>query len=536
MAHGKAIQGIAVAYIDFVTVGEVADRANPTGPLGGLGPLPDKHEIIPNTSYDLQEVKVGMTDAHIVEMVRLLRMKQVLILKAGTGTGKSTFVPYRLMDPPPESLVDVPSGAPFAKLTELGPIIVTEPRIQAAIGVARFVGGVMSGVGGVGPGCPVGYQVSGDRNHDEACEITYVTDGTMINWLRDGRLSRIGTVIVDEAHERSTNIDFIMGYLRRELPRYPHLRVIVTSATFNTDFYQEYFGGPDVANVMEVPAEKSFGYGMPLFPKLDVVADDEPDVALRWSDDSLPLTAETPRNIRSFIATHWPERYGPPFDPSDVKDKAAIGECEDVWATTEKLIDLRYRRKVPLKQWKEEMPAEFTKFVIDLAEGLDRAEIFGDILGFLPTTRTIEPACEEIERLLGSRYRGHVLPLRSGLPKDQQDRALAKRRRGDPRKIVISTNLAETSLTVEGVRFVVDTGIIAQSEWDAELANGRVSVKAHSQAGIKQRVGSCRAEATRVGVPSLHKGTVPGFGRRDSTRIDEGESGIPRDDREDGGN
>ncbi|MEZ5088136.1 MAG: hypothetical protein R2722_18530 [Tessaracoccus sp.] len=58
--------------------------------------------------------------------------------------------------------------------------------------------------------------MSGDRNHDEACELIYVTDGTMINWLREGRLSRIGTVIVDEAHERSTNIDFIIGYLKRE--------------------------------------------------------------------------------------------------------------------------------------------------------------------------------------------------------------------------------------------------------------------------------------------------------------------------------
>ena len=94
------------------------------------------------------------------------------------------------------------------------------------------------------PGFPVGYQVAGDRNHDDACQLVYVTDGTMINWLREGRLSRIGTVIVDEAHERSTNIDFIMGYLKRELDRYPHLRVIITSATFDTEFYQEYFGGP----------------------------------------------------------------------------------------------------------------------------------------------------------------------------------------------------------------------------------------------------------------------------------------------------
>ena len=99
--------------------------------------------------------------------------------------------------------------------------------------------------GGVGPGYPVGFQVSGDRAHDESCQLIYVTDGTMINWLREGRLSTIGTVIVDEAHERSTNIDFIMGYLKKAIDRYPHLRVIITSATFDERFYQEYFGGGD---------------------------------------------------------------------------------------------------------------------------------------------------------------------------------------------------------------------------------------------------------------------------------------------------
>ena len=288
LKHRTNIQGMAVAYIDLNTVGEVTDRKNPTGPFGGLGALPDKHIVVPDTSHPLQEVNVGMTDAHIVEMAQLLREKRVLILKAGTGTGKSTFAPYRLMDPPQQSLEDLPPGSPFTRLTELGQIVVTEPRVQATVGVAGFVGGVMSGAGGVGPGYPVGYQVSGDRNHDEACQLVYVTDGTMINWLREGRLSRIGTVIVDEAHERSTNIDFIMGYLKRELDRYPHLRIIVTSATFNTAFYQEYFGGPEVANVMDVPAVKSFGYGMPLFPALDYPIDGEEDILDRWDDDSLP--------------------------------------------------------------------------------------------------------------------------------------------------------------------------------------------------------------------------------------------------------
>lgn len=519
--HRSNIQGMAVAYIDLETVGEVLDRENPTGPLGGLGPLPDTHEVVPNTSFDLQKVNVGMTDEDAVKMVRLLRDKQVLILKAGTGTGKSTFVPYRLMDPPPETLEVVPRNAPFAKLTELGPIIVTEPRVQATIGVASFVGGVMSGVGkeverngekiivgGVGPGCPVGYQVSGDRNHDDACELIYVTDGTMINWLREGRLSKIGTVIIDEAHERSTNIDFIMGYLKRELPRYRHLRVIVTSATFNTAFYLEYFGGPDVANVMEVPAVKSFGYGMPLFPELDAVPEDEREVLDLWTDPMLPLSENGPRRPTDFVRTHWPEQYGPPFEGADVLDEEDIGEREDIWETTQKLLDMRYQEasKIPVDQWKDRMPDEVTKFVIQLARGLDKAKVFGDILAFLPTTRTITLSCEQIEQALGGRYKGHVFPLISTLDKDRQKRALAKRRKGDPRKIVISTNLAETSLTVEGVRFVVDTGIIAQSEWDPDLADGGVPTKPHSQAGIKQRWGRVGRKAPGWVFPLYTKG------------------------------
>jgi HrpA-like RNA helicase len=488
--HRVNIQGLAVAYIDLKTVGEVADPESPTGPLGGLGPLPLAHEQVPGTGYNLEEVRVGMTDEHVVEMVAKLRNRQVLILKAGTGTGKSTFAPYRLMDPPSATVSDVPSGAPFVRLTDLGPIIVTEPRVQAAVGVASFVGEVMSGAGGVGPGYPVGYQVSGDRNHDEACELIYVTDGTMINWLREGRLSRIGTVIVDEAHERSTNIDFILGYLKRELPRYPHLRVIVTSATFNTDFYLEYFGGPAHADVMEVPPEKNFGYGMPFFPKLDTPEDGEEEVLDRWTEMALPLIAQTPRDEAAFVKTHWKSQFAEALRyPNDVAHKADDGYVEDVWETTRRIADLRFDGKVPVEDWQERMPAEMAKFVIRLARGLDEAGIFGDILGFLPTKRTIEAACEEIERALGRTYKDQVFPLISSLPKDRQRRALAKRRMGDPRKIVISTNLAETSLTVEGVRFVVDSGIIAQSEWDPDLAMGSIPTKPHSQAGVKQRWG-----------------------------------------------
>jgi ribosomal protein S1/HrpA-like RNA helicase len=488
--HQTNIQGLAVAYIDIGTVGEVTDRTNPTGPLGGLGPLPERHEVKEGTSYDLSEVKVGMTDDHIVEMVDRLRASRVLVLKAGTGTGKSTFVPYRLMDPPERSHSDAGAGVPFRKLTDLGRIVVTEPRVQATVGVADFVGRVMSGAGGVGPGYPVGYQVRGDRNHDDACQLVYVTDGTMINWMREGRLSQVGTVIVDEAHERSTNIDFILGYLCRELDKYPHLRVIVTSATFDTAFYREYFG-PDVTDVMVVPPVKTFGYGMPLFPGLDAPLEGEEELLTpeRWPEPDLPLAMESSLDVDHFVQRHWPQQYGPPLEEGDTTDPDEVGTCEDVWETTSALIDLRYAGYVEIDDWKDRMPDELARYVVELAKGLDEKGIHGDILGFLATRRTIEEVCEKIERELGPVYTGQVFPLVSTLEPDRQKQALTARRKGEPRKIVISTNLAETSLTVEGVRFIVDSGIIAQPEWDPELAKGGVPTKPHSRAGIRQRWG-----------------------------------------------
>src|SRR5207244_8557341 len=154
----------------------------------------------------------------------------------------------------------------------------------------------------------------GDKNHDESCQLIYVTDGTMINWLREGRLSRFSAVIVDEAHERSTNIDFILGYLKRELPRIPHLRVIIASATFDIDFYVEYFGGPELVDWMEVPSVKTFGYGEPLFPQHEVT------------------------DIDGWLREHWPQRMGPVLDD---------GYQEDLWAASGVLHGLRWPAASP---------------------------------------------------------------------------------------------------------------------------------------------------------------------------------------------
>ena len=481
--HRINIQGMAVPYIDLQTIGTVLNPSDPSGPFGGLGPMPDAHKLTV-ASVDQDKFGFGMNELHIQEILTKLANPntRVLVVKAGTGTGKSTYMPYRLLDPPENAAI---------RLKDLGPIIVTEPRVQATTGVAGFVGRVMSGAGGVGPGFPVGFQVSGNRAHDDSCQLIYVTDGTMINWLREGRLSTIGTVIVDEAHERSTNIDFIMGYLKKAVDRHPHLRVIITSATFDERYYQEYFGGPTKVEVVDVPAVKSIGYGFPLFPELDRATEGSASLERAWSDafgSGLRLGPDADPEafvLRQFV------RAAPPLKPEDVaggyQGSEGIGWPEDLHETTRKLISLRFRGEVPQHQWKDKMPKTLAEFVVNLARGLDAADIYGDILGFLPTGKSIEEAVGIIRSEMGDE--ADVFALLSSLPTEQKVDALAARRKGDRRKIVVSTNLAETSLTVEGVRFVVDSGLIAQSEWDPAMAQGGIPTKEHSQAGIRQRWG-----------------------------------------------
>jgi HrpA-like RNA helicase/ribosomal protein S1 len=615
-AHRGNTQGMAVAYVDLATIGVAlgADSPDgPAGPFGGLGPLPTNHEV-DTRSADLSQFEFGMSDEDVVKILEILRHKRVLVLRAGTGTGKSTFAPFRLMDPPSiadlerlglkdklaKAGINLPDG-PY-RLIERGPIVVTEPRVAAAAGVAQFVGeklamgctlkqcsnaahgtfnpkahpdgpdGVLGpscpdfehenparrctrdhvgkhpGVGSgeklprgcevsdcsshIGPGYPVGYHAGGVRNWDDACQLVYATDGAVINWLRDGRLSRIGTVIVDEAHERSTNIDFILGYLKRDLAKYPHLRVIITSATFDPEFYQEYFGR-DVAEVMNVPAVKSVGYGMPLFPELDTNTPDMVTYLANGGEWREPWRLESreesdDERAERVIRAHWPPTkdddgnehrndrgepvaLAPALKETEVLDPEDVGDREDLHDTTRRLLLLRLpEHKVPKDRWKEQMPDLLAEFIIDLVRGLDeKPEIFGDVLAFLPTGRTITATCDKISAALGAR--ADVCPLLSSLDQDKVDRALNARKKGDKRKVVISTNLAETSLTVEGVRFVVDTGLIAQSSWDTDRASGNVGTTEHSRSGVKQRWGRVGRKAPGWVFPLYTKAQYAGL-------------------------
>lgn len=469
-AHRKAIQAIAVPYVSLQVIGEVLDPEHPSGPLGGLGALPVLHERR-SLEVDLNQFEFGMGDAEIVELLNGLRTHQVAVVEAGTGTGKSTFMPFRLMKPP----------AGGFSLTKFGPIVVTEPRLAAAKGVARFVGEELCFghdsrrcSAHIGPGFSVGYQVKGERVWDSACELIYVTDGTMINWLRDGQLSRIGAVIVDEAHERSENIDIILAQLRERIHQYKHLRVIITSATLDKNFFIEYFGGPDRVFHLSVPASKSFGYGVPLFPDVDISED-----VIR---QGLSIAASDGSATCQFSG--WAER-GP-----EQNDYPA----EDLHRTTRHLSTLRCVDPIPPDEWRNAMPAAVAKQVLAIARGTE----WGDILAFLPTSTTIESAVDTIKSELKQTEtlsKFDVYPLLSTVDKATADKATAARQRGDKRKIVVSSNLAETSLTVKGVRYVVDSGLICQPEWDPDIASGSYPTKPHSQSGVKQRWGRVGRDA-----------------------------------------
>jgi HrpA-like RNA helicase len=462
--HAMAVRAIAVPYVDLEVIGEVADAGNPSGPLGGLGPLPVLHTRT-ERDVDLAPFEFGMSDADVLAIIAGLAEKRVAVIEAGTGTGKSTFMPFRLMNPPP--------GARFRPV-DLGPIVVTEPRRAAATGVSRYVGEELCfGCDSrkcerhIGPGFPVGYQVSGEKRWDSACELIYVTDGTMINWVRDGQLARIGTVIIDEAHERSENIDIILAQLREQLDQYEHLRVVITSATLDRDFFVSYFGGPERVFHHSIPAAKSFGYGTPLFVGLDL------DQHIVENGTAISPDIRFPG---------WASE-GP---------RAGDVAPEDLRATTHNLKRLRCVDEIAVVDWRRDMPAAVVKQVVAIAAGT----AWGDILAFLPTNRMIQSVVEQIEDALADKKLAFdVYPLLSTTAPETARKAIAARSRGDKRKIVVSSNLAETSLTVKGVRYVVDSGLICQAEWDSDLASGSFPTKPHSQSGLRQRWGRVGRDA-----------------------------------------
>ncbi len=312
------------------------------------------------------------------ELIAAISEHQVIIVAGETGSGKSTRLPQICLR---------------AGRGQRGLIGCTQPRRIAARSVARRVSEeLQSELGGV-----VGFQVRFNERVSEDSWIKFMTDGIVLAEIhQDRRLNRYDTLIIDEAHERSLNIDFLLGYLKKLLPKRPDLKVIITSATIDTDRFSRHF---DNAPVIQVEGR---GY------------------------------------------------------PVDIQYQAP-NEGEDLAAQVSRAVDTATR--------------------------IDRQ---GDLLIFLPGEREIF----QVARVLKRRQLPHteVLPLYARLPSASQDKIFKP---GTGRRIVLATNVAETSLTVPGIRFVIDSGLARISRYAAHSRVLRLPIEGVSQAACNQRAGRC---------------------------------------------
>jgi len=436
MLHAKSYSRIAVHHIDieeteagFELIRRV-EEAKARGEKLGLGPggigqfEREPRLFLPSANPNPVEREFPIAEKD-VEILQALENHQVIVLVGPTGSGKSTHVPQMLLR---------------SKWSRRGPIVVTQPRIQATRQIPRFVAQLNNS--SYGPGAEIGYCHSDADEYDRRTKLLFMTDGKLINDIVSGMVSNYSVIMIDEAHERSVNIDLILGLLKDQLYLYPHLRVIIASATIDHESFINFFGGE--GQVPFVLSEGRFyGYDKHL-----------------WGAEYDPTK----------------EQWLAPDDPN--KD-------QEWWKQVNGGVQPE----------REELPNAIADLVEYLCKRLDRLppkvkqERDGHILVFLPGMREIDRTVSAIR----ARNLPNVLalPLYARRPLDEQDRALDPKDPEDRkrRRVVVSTNVAETSLTVEGVKFVIDSGYIKESYWNPKTEVAELRTVRHSKAGCRQRWG-----------------------------------------------
>ena len=358
------------------------------------------------------------------EIAKAIQNNQVVIVCGETGSGKTTQLPKICLE----------LGRGVAGL-----IGHTQPRRIAARSVAsRIAQELNSPLGEV-----VGYKV---RFNDKLSENSYVklmTDGILLAETQgDKFLNAYDTIIIDEAHERSLNIDFLLGYLKQLLPKRPDLKVIVTSATIDAERFSSHFNG---APVIEVSGRT--------YP-----------VEIRYR----------PLGKAGFRAKESAEAENAQFDLDD----------ENVFGIA--------RKAKTEARWLEEDDEEeaIEEAIMDAADDLLR-QGDGDILVFLPGEREIRDVADHLRKYQGrSTKLKHieVLPLFARLSIEDQQKIFKSH---SSRRIVLATNVAETSLTVPGIKYVIDAGLARMNRYSVRAKVEQLQIEKISQAAAKQRAGRC---------------------------------------------
>ena len=401
------------------------------------------------------------------EIARAIRDHQVVIVSGETGSGKTTQLPKICMQ----------LGRGVA-----GMIGHTQPRRLAARSVADRIADELGQTVGRERGQVVGYQV---RFTDEVGPTTLVklmTDGILLAEIQsDPMLRRYDTLIIDEAHERSLNIDFILGYLARLLPARPDLKVIITSATIDSDRFARHFGTwegtPGSGRLIE-PA-----------PVIEVSGRTYP-VEIRYR----PLGPTTPSSYTSEACAQQAD------EAEDSADKQGSGPMQLVLEDPDdELATLGYGMGEDI-----DVETAICHAVDELS-----AEGDGDILVFLPGERDIrDTEAALLDHLKGRGRRAgddkgarpgdiEILPLYARLTAAEQHRVFEPHRL---RRVVLATNVAETSLTVPGIHYVIDPGLARISRYSNKTKVQRLPIEPVSQASANQRAGRCGRVAEGVAI------------------------------------
>ena len=404
------------------------------------------------------------------EIARAIRDHQVVIVSGETGSGKTTQLPKICMQ----------LGRGVA-----GMIGHTQPRRLAARSVADRIAHELGQTVGRERGQVVGYQV---RFTDEVGPTTLVklmTDGILLAEIQsDPMLRRYDTLIIDEAHERSLNIDFILGYVARLLPARPDLKVIITSATIDSDRFARHFGTwegtPGSGRLIE-PA-----------PVIEVSGRTYP-VEIRYR----PLGPTTPSSYTSEASPAQPDETIEIIETTDVTESGPMQlVLED---PDDELATLGYGMGEDI-----DVETAICHAVDELS-----AEGDGDILVFLPGERDIrDTEAALLDHLKGRGRRAgddkgahpgdiEILPLYARLTAAEQHRVFEPHRL---RRVVLATNVAETSLTVPGIRYVIDPGLARISRYSNKTKVQRLPIEPVSQASANQRAGRCGRVAEGVAI------------------------------------
>jgi ATP-dependent helicase HrpA len=359
--------------------------------------LENRRAAVPTPSYP-EELPVSARREDILEAIR---DHQVVIIAGETGSGKTTQIP--------KMCLELGRGV-------RGLIGHTQPRRIAARTVAeRVAEELRSQIGET-----VGWKVRFTDQVSEQTAIKVMTDGILLAEIQNDRqLRQYDTLIIDEAHERSLNIDFILGYLRQLLPKRPDLKVIITSATIDPERFARHFADPRTGK--EAPIIEVSGRTYPVEVRYRPIIDDS---------------------------------LGPDDDENDAS--AAVDRDRDQ-----------------------------VQAICDAVDELGR-EGHGDILVFLSGEREIRDTAEALEK---QKLRNtEIVPLYARLSSAEQHRVFQPH---TGRRIVLATNVAETSLTVPGIRYVIDPGTARISRYSHRTKVQRLPIEAVSQASANQRKGRC---------------------------------------------